>query len=248
MFRRFAFAIAATLCCSTQLMADQLTVFAAASLKTALEEASVLYEKTSGHEVTLSFAGSSVLARQIELGAPADIFISANPNWMDTLEASNAIDAASRIDLLGNDLVLIAHGDLPEMPLSSDTDFGSQRIAMALVQAVPAGIYGRQALQSLGLWQKLAPQVVQTDNVRAALSLVARGEVPFGVVYATDATASDKISIVFRFPSESHAPIVYPAAAVSRSESPVAADFLRFLSDTAAGQVFRRHGFTLLSE
>lgn len=241
-------ASAATLCWSLPLMADQVTVFAAASLKTALEEASTIYEKTSGHEVTMSFAGTSVLARQIELGAPADVFISANPNWMDALQASDVIDATTRFDLLGNELVLIAHGEAPEISLPQDGSIDQQRIAMALVRAVPAGIYGQQALQHLGLWQKLAPQVVQTDNVRAALSLVVRGEVSLGVVYATDAKASDEVSIVFRFPPDSHQPIVYPVAKVTGSKSPVTDDFLRFLSDTAAGQVFRHHGFTLLNE
>lgn len=228
--------------------AGQVTVFAAASLKDALEEIASGFQADTGNHVSLSLAGSSGLARQIQLGAPADVYISANTVWMDFLAAEGLIDPVSRVDLLGNELVLIVSGPAaPAVALAGLSDvLGEGRLAMAQLNAVPAGIYGKAALQHLGLWEKLAPKVAQTDNVRATLVLVSLGEAPFGVVYATDAQADKNVSVAARFPSDSHAPIVYPAAAVTGRDNPAAFVFLAYLRSTKARVVFERFGFTVL--
>ncbi len=229
-------------------LAGQVTVFAAASLKDALEEIATGFQAQTGNKVSLSLAGSSALARQIQLGAPADVYISANSVWMDFLAAEGLIDPVSRFDLLGNELVLIASGasapavnlaDLPEL-------LGEGRLAMAQLNAVPAGIYGKAALQHLGLWDQLALKVAQTDNVRAALVLVSLGEAPFGIVYATDALADEQVSVVARFPADSHAPIVYPVAKVAGRNNPAADAFVTYLRSTGARAVFDRIGFAVL--
>lgn len=229
------------------------TVFAAASLKNALEEIAERFRMETGHGVRMSFAGTSALARQIEQGAPADIFISANPDWMDHLEAAGLVDPTSRFDLVGNSLVLIAHGrDAEPVELGPTLDLsgllGKGRLAMALVEAVPAGIYGKAALQSLGLWQGVEPKVVQTDNVRAALALVALGEAGLGIVYATDAAAEDRVRVIATFPSDSHSAIVYPVAAVAARPNPLSDSFLAFLRGSAARTVFERQGFAAIAE
>ena len=231
--------------------AERLTVFAAASLKGALDEIAAAFNDRSDHRAVVSFAGSSALARQIEAGAPADVFISANTAWMDRLEERSLIRSETRIDLLGNRLVLVAHGQDPEpLELEPGVDLaarlGDQRLAMALVEAVPAGIYGKEALQSLGVWGDVAPRVAQASNVRGALALVALGEASYGVVYATDAAAEDAVSVVGTFPRNSHQPIVYPAAQTS-SAPPAAARFMEFLQSPPAAAIFERHGFTVLS-
>ncbi len=175
-----------------------------------------------------------MLARQIEAGAPADVFVSANEAWMDALEEQGLIDAGSRVDLLRSRLVLVAHGDAaapvgigPEMDLAALLDGG--RLAMGLVDSVPAGIYAKAALEGLGQWGAVEPMLAQTDNVRAALALVAAGEAPYGIVYATDAVAEDGVTVVGTFPEDSHPPIVYPAAVVAASDNPLAAEYLAFL-------------------
>ena len=228
--------------------AADLLIFAAASMKTALDEISALWTAGSGEAVTVSFAGSSALARQIERGAPADVFISANRDWMDTLEAGGRIAPGTRIDLVGNRLVLIAHGrDAAPVALGPGTDLagllGDGRLAMALVDAVPAGIYGRAALEALGLWEATARKVAQADNARAALALVATGATPFGIVYATDAAAEERVTVVGTFPAETHPQIVYPAAAVAGGAVERARAFLAFLRGEAARAAFARHGF-----
>lgn len=227
--------------------AADLTVFAAASLKTALDEIAEVWEAETGVGVTVAPAGSSALARQIQQGAPADVFISASPDWMDVLEADGLIRADTRRDLLTNRLVLIGHGEAPPVEIGPALDLagmlGQDRLAMALVEAVPAGIYGKAALDHLGLWDSVAPQVAQTDNVRAALALVATGEAPFGIVYATDAEAEPRVSVLGVFPAESHPPVVYPAAVMAESETEAAEPFLDFLSDADAAAVFATHGF-----
>ncbi|KIC33307.1 molybdenum ABC transporter substrate-binding protein [Leisingera sp. ANG-M7] len=232
-------------------MAGQLqagiTVFAAASTKTALDEAAASYQAGTGRDVTLSYAGSPALARQIQLGAPADVFISANPGWMDVLQQEGLIDEASRLDLLENRLVLIAHGRNVQ-PLDLETAdlarlLGEGRLAMALVDAVPAGIYGKAALTALGLWPDVASKVAQTANVRAALALAASGEVPMGVVYATDARAEAGVAVIAVFPEDSHPPILYPAAAVADGKMAEAKAFLDYLQSPAAREIFLRHGF-----
>jgi molybdate transport system substrate-binding protein len=224
-------------------------VFAAASLKTALDDITAKWTRTSGHEVKVSYAGSSRLAKQIEYGAPADIFISANAQWMDALQARGALAPGTRRDLLTNRLVLIAHGtDAAALEIKDGFDLagrlGSDRLAMAMVGAVPAGIYGKAALTALGVWEAVAPKIAQADNVRAALALVERGEAPYGIVYATDAAASDTVSVVGRFPAKTHPAIVYPAALVGGRENNTAARaFFDFLSTKAARSIFQRHGF-----
>lgn len=229
--------------------ADGVTVFAAASLKNALDEVAADFEDATGDTVTVSYAGSSALAWQISHGAPADIFISANADWMDRLQADGHIVPDTRVNLLGNTLVLIGHGAVSERMIDRDTDLtellSGGRLAMALVDAVPAGIYGKTALQFLGLWDGVEPHVAQADNVRAALALVAAGEAPLGIVYATDAVVSTDISVIGTFPPASHPSIVYPAAIVAGRGNETAHAFLEYLQGDDAGATFRRHGFTV---
>lgn len=221
-------------------------VFAASSMKTALDAVAADWVAGGHGAPVISYAGSSALARQIEAGAPADLFISAAPEWMDALDAAGLIEPGSRRDLLGNALVLVGHEPgalaLAELPAR----LGEDRLAMALVDSVPAGQYGKAALTALGLWDALAPQVAQADNVRAALALVARGEAPYGVVYATDAAAEPRVSVVATFPAESHPPITYPVARIAGSPAPAEAQaFLDFLGSAAAKAVFETQGFTV---
>ena len=231
--------------------ADDITVFAAASLKTALDQIAADFTAATGHRVTMSFAGSSVLARQIELGAPADLFISANPGWMEHLEMRGLLAPGTRYDIISNHLVLIAQGgDAAPVILSPDLDLpsllGDGHLAMALVNAVPAGLYGKAALEHFDLWQGIAPRVAQTDNVRAALALVALGAAPYGITYATDAAAEPRVTIVATFPVESHPQILYPAAILAGRDTPATLYFLEFLTSAAAQNIFTAHGFEAL--
>ena len=225
----------------------QITVFAAASTKSALDEAAAGYRAETGRPVTVAYAGSPALARQIQLGAPADVFISANSGWMDVLQDSSLIDPATRQRLLSNRLVLVAHGaKVPPLDLKTAdlaAALGRGRLAMALIDAVPAGIYGKSALAALGHWPAVAPKVAQAANVRAALALVASGEAPMGVVYATDAKASSGVSVIASFPPDSHPRIIYPAAAVSGGNAAEAQAFLGFLRRPETLAIFERHGF-----
>lgn len=231
-------------CLPGLLRADDIIVFAAASTKTALDEIAAAYQAATGNTVILSYAGSSALARQIQFGAPADLFLSANPGWMDALEADGLLLPGSRTDLLGNSLVLIAHDNTAPMEITALPDaLGEAHLAMALVDAVPAGIYGKAALNSLGLWDSLAPHVAQTDNVRAALALVALGEAPFGITYATDAMADPRVTVVASFPADSHPPITYPLAALTEAGLPFAA----YLRSPEARTVFEAQGFTVIT-
>jgi len=249
------------LCLATagQASAKDITLFAAASLKGALDHITTLWQHQSGHRVQLSYAATSILARQIAQGAPADIFFAANAAWMDDLAARGLLAEGSRRDLLGNRLVIIAPRDTrsnalsnahssPSSPALRLADLperlGDRPFAMALVSAVPAGLYGKQALQSLGLWNALAPRVVQASNARAALALVAIGEAPYGLVYATDAKAEPRVQVVAQIPTTSHEAIRYPVAALTAT--PPALDLTRFLGGAAAKEIFRRHGFILL--
>jgi molybdate transport system substrate-binding protein len=248
---RFITLIAAVLAfVASTAQAERITVFAASSLKNALEEIAAEFDADTGHKTLLSFAGSSALARQIQLGAPADVFISASPDWMDLLEQGGEIDAASRFDLLENDLVLIAPAGTPaevdlQNPAQLEQLIGDTLLSMALVEAVPAGIYGKAALVSLGLWDRVAPNVVQTSNVRAALALVSLGEVPFGIVYASDALADPRVTRVGAFPTDTHPDIVYPAARVQSSKVPAAQDFLNYLATPDSERIFENHGFQI---
>ena len=227
-------------------------VFAAASLKTAMDEIATQYEAETGLAPVVTYAGSSALARQIQQGAPADLFISANVGWMDALEDDGLIVSESRVDLLGNALVLISHDAVStQIDLSSETDLpemlGDNHLAMALVDAVPAGIYGKASLESLGLWEGVAPLVAQADNVRAALALVALGEAPLGITYATDAVAEPRVSVLGVFPEDSHPPFIYPAAPLSEGDRASAEPFLTYLKGAAARGVFEANGFTVLA-
>jgi molybdate transport system substrate-binding protein len=229
------------------------TVFAAASLKESLEDIAAAWKQAGGTEVRLSLAGSSALARQIEQGAPADLFISADLKWMDHLQAVGQVKADTRVNLLGNRIVLVAPADgattatiAPGFPLA--TLLGDERLAMANVDAVPAGAYGRAALESLGVWEGIKDKVAQAENVRAALLLVSRGEAPLGIVYETDARVDPGVTILDRFPEDSHPAIVYPAALTTDSENPRAAEFLAYLQGADAHAIFTAAGFTVLAK
>jgi molybdate transport system substrate-binding protein len=230
-------------------MAEQVTVFAAASLKTALDAVAADWKAATGGTAALSYGGSSALARQIEAGAPADVFISASPEWMDELDGKGLLEPGTRRDLLGNALVLIAHGKSADpVELAPDFDLAGHlgpegRLAMAMVDSVPAGQYGKAALTSLGLWDSVAPRVAQADNVRAALALVAAGEAPLGIVYRTDAGAEDNVTIIGTFPENSHPPIVYPIARIRGAGGEA---FLDWLAGPAAAARFREAGFRLI--
>jgi molybdate transport system substrate-binding protein len=228
-----------------------LTVFAAASLKESLDEVATAYEATTGNDVRVSFAASSALARQIEQGAPADVFISADLEWMDYLQQRGLIDAGTRRNLLGNRLVLVAPATsaVTHLALRRGADLRpllgvDGRIAVALTASVPAGKYAKAAFQSLGMWGGLSSRTAEAENVRAALLLVARGETPLGVVYASDARAEPKVRTVAAFPAGSHPRIVYPVARIKASTQPQGAAFVRWLQSAQAQAIFRRHGFT----
>jgi len=243
--------IAALIAVAPAAHADEITVFAAASLKTALDEIAAEWQASHGDTVVISYAGSSQLAKQIQQGAPADLFISASTGWMDAVQDSGNIDPATRRDLLGNTLVLVGTGKPAEAALAElPTLLGDAKLAMALVDPVPAGQYGKEALENLGLWASVEGNVAQSDNVRAALAMVAAGEAPYGIVYASDAiaddAAGDKVSVVGAFPADSHKPIVYPAAVTASSTTPTAEVFLDALSSQTARDVFTAQGFTVL--
>ncbi|MFT7594696.1 MAG: molybdate transport system substrate-binding protein [Paracoccaceae bacterium] len=237
-------------CWAGAAMAGQpITVFAAASLKNALDEVADLYTQDTGTGVSLSYGGSSALARQIQYGAPAHLFLSANAAWTDILATQGLLKPGTRVDLLSNRLVLIAAPDVattlvigPGMDLSGA--LGEDKLAMALVDAVPAGIYGRAALQSLGVWDSVQGQIAQTDNVRAALRLVSVGEAPLGIVYATDAAADPTVRIVGMFPENTHPQILYPMALLAEGNTGDARAFAAFLSGPQARAIFDRHGFS----
>jgi molybdate transport system substrate-binding protein len=235
---------------SARAQAPSMLVFAAASLKNALDAIAAAWRNESGGMPTISYAASSSLAKQIENGAPAELFISADRTWMDYLQHLQLIDRKSRVDLLGNALVLIAPKDspiraaiAPGFPLAALLDGG--RLAMADPGSVPAGIYGKAALTRLGVWQAVADRVAAAPNVRAALLLVARGEAPLGIVYRTDAVAEPGVKIVDTFPADSHPPIVYPMA-LTAAASPGAAAFADFLRGPAARGRFMTEGFSVL--
>ncbi|MFT3904888.1 MAG: molybdate ABC transporter substrate-binding protein [Steroidobacteraceae bacterium] len=230
--------------------ARPLLVYAAASLTNALQELGTAYQQSGGQPVQFSFAASSTLARQIEAGAVADLFFSADTEWMDYLQTRSLIASATRTNLLGNRLVLVAPADSKsELKIASGfalaAALGTRRLAMGDPDSVPAGKYGRAALQSLGVWDSVADQVVRGDSVRTALAFVDRGEAPFGIVYETDALIDRNVRLVDRFPESSHPAIVYPVALTSGA-APGASAFLAFLKSAAAQAVFRKYGFTSL--
>lgn len=235
---------------------EPITVFAAASLAEAIGEVAAAFEAQGGPAVRVVLAGSSALARQILQGAPADIFVSANPGWMDAVEQAGRVVPGSRRDLLTNTLVLVipAADRAIDAPPRISTAFdlraqlGTGRLAMALTKAVPAGIYGRAALESLGLWAELAPRVVETDNVRAALALVATGAVAAGVVYWTDAAAEPRVVVTGVFPTDSHPPIRYPVAKLTTRDTPGTDAFLAYIGGVQAREIFVRRGFGVVAD
>lgn len=245
MIRSVAHLLMGLMLAATGASAD-VTVFAAASLKGGLDDAAAAWTAETNIDVRLSFAGSSALARQITQGAPADIFISASPDWMDVVEAEDLLAPMTRFNFLANKLVFIGERGAVAQPLTPETDvvalLGEGKLAMALVDAVPAGIYGRTALETLGLWRSVQDRVAQTDNVRAALALVAWGEASRGIVYATDAAAEPKVAVIATFPPESHPPIVYPVAQL-KGANDAAASFLAFLSSPRGLAFFAARGF-----
>jgi molybdate transport system substrate-binding protein len=223
-------------------------IFAAASLKDALDAVNAAWVKNGGKPAVISYAASSTLAKQIAEGAPADVFISADEDWMDYLAEKKLIDEASRIDLLGNDLVLIAPKSstasteiAPSFPL--DKLLGDGKLAMANTDSVPAGKYGKAALTRLGVWDNVKDKVAQADNVRAALQLVSRGEAPLGIVYGTDARADANVKVLGVFPEDSHSPIVYPVAVLAKTTNTDARAFEDFLKGSVAKGVFEAQGF-----
>lgn len=232
--------------------AASLTVFAAASMRNALDDANAAYTKSTGVKVVASYAASSALAKQIEQGAPADIFVSANIKWMDYLIGKKLIDAATKINLLGNALVLIAptSSKLDHVVIGKGFDIaklaGDGRIAVADVKAVPAGLYAKAALENLGAWKAAEPKLAMAENVRATLAYVARSETPLGIVYGTDAKIEPKVKIVGVFPEDSHPPVTYPVAATAASKNKNVASYLGFLKSSAAKTIFEKYGFSYL--
>jgi len=228
-----------------------LLVFGAASLKNALDDANAQYQRDAGHKIVVSYGASSALAKQIENGAPADIFISADLDWMDYVAEHKLIKPATRFNLLGNKLVLIAPTDsrinltiVPNFPLARA--LGNDRLAMAEPSAVPAGKYGKAALEALEVWASVAGKIAPAQDVRTTLLLVSRGEAPLGIVYQTDAAADKGVKIVGAFPESTHPPIIYPIAVTTASTNPGAAAYIGFLKSPAAKPAFEKQGFVVL--
>ena len=230
---------------------ETLIVVAAASMKNALDDVNTAFTKATGIKVTASYAASSALAKQLENGAPADVFVSADLKWMDYVAEKKAIKPETRVNLLGNRLVLIAGKDskLGNVTIGQGFDIaklaGDGRIAVADTKAVPAGLYAKEALEKLGAWKAAEPKLAQAENVRATLAYVARGETPVGIVYETDAKVEPNVKIVGVFPAGSHQPVIYPAAATVNAKADVA-KYLNFLRTGAAKAVFEKYGFTYL--
>jgi molybdate transport system substrate-binding protein len=228
-----------------------LTVFAAASMKNALDDIDASYTAKTGIKIVASYAASSALAKQIEQGAPADIFVSADTDWMDYATRKKTIQESTRVNLLGNSIVLIAPKDstIDHVAIGPGFDLaklaGSGKIATGDVKAVPVGKYARAALENLGAWQAAEPKFAMAESVRAALTLVARSEASLGIVYATDAKVEPGVRIVGTFPADSHPAIIYPVAATTTARAE-AGDYLAFLRSSAAKTIFEKYGFTFL--
>jgi molybdate transport system substrate-binding protein len=228
-----------------------LTVFAAASMKNALDDIDAAYTAKTGVRIVASYAASSALAKQIEQGAPADIFLSADTDWMDYAVARKTINEPTRVNLLGNSIVLIAPKDskIDHVAISKGFDLaklaGDGKIATGDVKAVPAGKYAKAALERLGAWQAAEPKFAMAESVRTALTLVARGEAVLGIVYSTDAKVEPGVKIVGSFPADSHPAIIYPVAATTTAKAE-AADYLAFLRSSTAKTILEKYGFTFL--
>jgi len=247
-----AFAILTGSATSAALAQDKnLTVFAAASMKNALDDIDAAYTAKTGVKIVVSYAASSALAKQIEQGAPADIFLSADTDWMDYAAARKTINEPTRVNLLGNSIVLIAPKDsgIDNVTIGRGFDLaklaGDGKVATGDVKAVPVGKYAKAALEKLGAWQAAEPKFAMAESVRAALTLVARGEAALGIVYSTDAKVEPGVKIVGTFPTDSHPAIIYPVAATTTAKAE-AADYLAFLRSSAAKAVLEKYGFTFL--
>ncbi|MFN4053026.1 MAG: molybdate ABC transporter substrate-binding protein [Acinetobacter junii] len=246
---RYALAVCVGLFSHTQAFAvDKVTVYAAASLTNAINELDVIYEQKNKVQIQTSYAGSSTLAKQIEAGAPADIFISADVQWMDYLQKKQLVSANNRVNLLGNRLVVIAPKARP-IKLKIDKSFDFTRIVQGKwctgdTKSVPVGKYAKQALNSIGWWDKVSTRLVETEDVRAALNFVARGECQLGIVYATDAAISKNVIIVGTFPKNTHQPIIYPIGLVKKNTESM--KFYKFLQSSQATKVFKKYGFSVL--
>lgn len=229
--------------------ADKVTVFAAASLTNAMQDIAAQYQKEKGVQVVSSFASSSTLARQIEQGAPADLFISADQQWMDYSISKQQIVENTRYTLLGNELVLVAAkaSKIDKVEIDDKTQWtkllGDSRLAVGDPDHVPAGIYAKEALQKLGAWSTLEPKLARASDVRGALALVEREEAPLGIVYGSDAIASKKVKVVGTFPASSHKPVEYPMAIVKDHEKPEVRAFYDYLKTPAASAIFKQYGF-----
>ncbi len=246
---RYALAVCVGLFSHTQAFAvDKITVYAAASLTNAINELDVIYEQKNKVQIQTSYAGSSTLAKQIEAGAPADIFISADVQWMDYLQKKQLVSANDRVNLLGNRLVVIAPKARP-IKLKIDKSFDFTRVVQGKwctgdTKSVPVGKYAKQALTSIGWWDKVSTRLVETEDVRAALNFVARGECQLGIVYATDAAISKNVVIVGTFPKNIHQPIIYPIGLVKKNTESM--KFYKFLQSSQATKVFKKYGFSVL--
>ncbi|RLM21133.1 molybdate ABC transporter substrate-binding protein [Brenneria alni] len=229
---------------------EKVTVFAAASLTNALQEIATQYQKEKNVVVVASFASSSTLARQIEQGAPANIFISADQQWMDYIQDKKLIDTDSRSTLLGNELVVIAPKSSPlkDIAINDKTDWKSLlkggRLAVGDPDHVPVGIYAKEALQNLKAWDELSPLMARANSVRAAMALVEREEAPLGIVYGSDVVASDKVKVIGLFPTDSHKPVEYPMAIVKDHTNREVTAFYAHLKTAEAAEIFKRYGFT----
>ena len=246
--KKLLFGLLLALLCGP-LAAAEVTVYAAASLVDALSEVAQAYKAVSQDTVHLSFAASSTLARQIEQGAPATLFISADDDWMNYLSEKRLIVESTRVTLLGNRLVLVVAADRPiKVDIKAGFDLagvlGESRLAVGDPAGVPAGKYARQALTQLGVWPVAQTRLLRADSVRAALLYVQRGEAVAGIVYSTDAASSKAVTVAGEFPESSHKPIVYPAALIQSADSPAARALLQFLQGPEARAIFARHGFT----
>jgi molybdate transport system substrate-binding protein len=243
--------VGAQLAVPARAQTKDILVFGAASLKNALDDANAAYLRQTSRKVVVSYGASSALARQIESGAPADIFISADLDWVNYLAQRNLIKPATQSNLLGNTLVLIAPAD-SKVTLSIARNFplaqalGGGRLAMADPASVPAGKYGKAALEALGVWSSVADKIAPAPDVRATLVMVARGEAPFGIVYQTDAAAEKAVKTVGTFPADTHPPIVYPMALTASSSHPDALAYVAFLKSDAAKPAFEKQGFVRL--
>jgi molybdate transport system substrate-binding protein len=244
--------IAMTLAAAPALAQDGSTVFAAASMKNALDAVNEACAADVGSKATISYAASSALAKQIEAGAPADMFVSADLDWMKYLSEKSLIKADTEVRLLGNEIVLVVPKDSTlNVAIAKDFDLagaiGDGKLAMANTDAVPAGKYGKASLEALGVWDAVESKVAQAENVRAALKLVATGEAAAGIVYKTDAVAEPGVKVIDEFPGDTHPPIVYPVALTAASKSQDAADFEKCMQTEKAKAAFEAQGFTFLA-